>query len=222
MAACEIPLQTAVVGHPAGPGPLLVLDMMLHAQADRADLAGRHRGRGVLRKGTNVAVHCGNDSPRGGGAFGAIANVDWCRAACPVNHRANHTAGRDPNPRCAAVERTQATRDGSQSRPPKSVATSWQHPYRPYCPMCPESGRYGRFRPCWTYLNFSYKVEGLVDRMVRGGSSPLERTRIAQKSVGFGAREDTPVRRHGGPWQRFGNIRAPGVAVAVLMVFMPS
>jgi hypothetical protein len=26
-----------------------------------------------------------------------------------------------------------------------------------------------------TYLHFLYKVEGLVDRMVRGGSSPLER-----------------------------------------------
>ncbi len=41
--------------------------------------------------------------------------------------------------------------------------------------MRPESGRYGRSRRHWEYLRFSYKVEGLVDRLVRGGSSPLGR-----------------------------------------------
>jgi hypothetical protein len=76
----------------------------------------------------------------------------------------------------------------------RSVATPWQHPYRPCCPMCPESGRYGRFGRHWTYLHFSYKVEGLVDLLVRGGSSPLER--IASFRGPSSGTRSTPCDRH--------------------------
>jgi len=45
--------------------------------------------------------------------------------------------------------------------------------------------------------------------------------RSAWKSVGFGAREDAPLVLYGGPWQRFGNTRAAGIAALVFVVFMP-
>jgi hypothetical protein len=71
----------------------------------------------------------------------------------------------------------------------------------------PQNERSGRRR---TYFAPTNKVEGLVDRLVRGGSSPLGRMEKACKSVAFGHRtrsERFPLFASGGPWQRRGNIQ---------------
>ena len=70
------------------------------------------------------------------------------------------------------------------SRPPKSsprpclaVATSVATSSSVQCVQCvQQTDQFGRFGRPWKHLRALYRVEGLVDFMVRGGSSPLGRT----------------------------------------------
>jgi hypothetical protein len=67
----------------------------------------------------------------------------------------------------------------SSSALPSFVATLWQHsdrPIRPIRPRTAQNGRCGRRR---THMARANKVEGLVGRFPRGGSSPLGRIETA-------------------------------------------
>ncbi len=142
----------------------------------------------------------------------------WTGSWTRIRTRAPDVTARDAASRKPAAA---ARIPGSQRCRLTSVATSWQHPYRPICPMRPESGRYGRSRRRWTYLHFLYKVEGLVDHLVRGGSSPLKRIEgAAADGIGFSADEATMRRvaafsgraRPCPPTHRGGRHAAPSVA----------